>query len=68
MDVKVIVSGDSFINMRCSLLVDAACSMDSNQFVATASQVENEARAVIAEKLGVQTSGGSIIVQSYSQS
>ncbi|XP_008323706.1 putative malate dehydrogenase 1B [Cynoglossus semilaevis] len=55
-DVKVIVSGDSFVNMRCSLLVDAACSMDSNQFVATASQVENEARAVIAEKLGVQTS------------
>ncbi|XP_078787782.1 putative malate dehydrogenase 1B isoform X4 [Oryzias latipes] len=52
--VKVIVSGDSHVNLRCSLLVEGAHSIDSHQFVAVATQLENEARAVVAEKLGVR--------------
>lgn len=56
-EVKVIVSGDSFINLRCSLLLDNARSIDSRQFVTTTTQLENEARAIIAKKLQVRTSG-----------
>ncbi len=59
-EVKVIVSGDSFVNLRCSLLLDSARSIDSRQFVAVATQVENEARAIIAKKLKVRTSGSYI--------
>ncbi|XP_070712041.1 putative malate dehydrogenase 1B [Pempheris klunzingeri] len=55
-EVKVIVSGDSFANLRCSLLLDNARSIASHQFVTMATQLENEARAVIAKKLRVQTS------------
>ncbi|XP_023126318.2 putative malate dehydrogenase 1B isoform X2 [Amphiprion ocellaris] len=54
--VKVIVSGGSFVNLRCSLLVDGARSVDSQQFVATATQLENKARAIIAKKLKVRPS------------
>lgn len=56
-EVKVIVSGDSFVNLRCSLLLDNACSINSHQFVAVATQLENEARAIIAKKLKVKSSG-----------
>ncbi|XP_028275368.1 putative malate dehydrogenase 1B [Parambassis ranga] len=52
--VKVIVSGDLFVNLRCSLLVDSAHSINSHQFVAMATQLENEARALIAEQLKVK--------------
>ncbi|XP_029305331.1 putative malate dehydrogenase 1B [Cottoperca gobio] len=55
-EVKVIVSGDSFVNLRCSLLLDNARSIDSDQFVSVATQLENEAKAVIAKKLKVKTS------------
>lgn len=55
-DVKVIVSGGSLVNLRCSLLLKA-CSLDSRRFVAVATQLENEARAAIANKLQVRTSG-----------
>ncbi|XP_070786927.1 putative malate dehydrogenase 1B [Enoplosus armatus] len=55
-EVKVIVSGDSFVNLRCSLLLDNAHSVDNHQFVSMATQLENEARAVIAKKLKVRTS------------
>ncbi|XP_012712713.2 putative malate dehydrogenase 1B [Fundulus heteroclitus] len=54
--VKAIVSGDSFVNLRCSLLVENAPSIPSHQFVATASQLESEARAVVAEKMNVRPS------------
>ncbi|XP_051914739.1 putative malate dehydrogenase 1B isoform X3 [Hippocampus zosterae] len=54
-DVKVIVSGGSLVNLRCSLLLKA-CSLDSRRFVAVATQLENEARAAIANKLRVRTS------------
>ncbi|KAF1371762.1 hypothetical protein PFLUV_G00272470 [Perca fluviatilis] len=55
-DVKVIVSGESFVNLRCSLLLDHAHSIDSHQFVTVATQLENEAKAIIAMKLKVRTS------------
>lgn len=56
-DVKVIVSGDSFVNLRCSLLLDNVHSIDSHQFVTVATQLENEAKAIVAKKLKVRTSG-----------
>uniref|UniRef100_A0A3B3UF02 Malate dehydrogenase 1B, NAD (soluble) n=1 Tax=Poecilia latipinna TaxID=48699 RepID=A0A3B3UF02_9TELE len=55
-EVKVIVSGMSFVNMRCSLLVESAPSINSHQFVAIASQLVNEVRAVLADKLCVMPS------------
>lgn len=56
-EVKVMVSGVSFVNMRCSLLVESAPSISSHQFVAIASQLVNEVRAVLAKKLCVMPSG-----------
>ncbi|KAM8904094.1 putative malate dehydrogenase 1B isoform 2-T2 [Spinachia spinachia] len=55
-EVKVIVSADSFANLRCSLLLDNARSVDSHQFVTMATQLENEAKAIIAKKLKVRIS------------
>ncbi|XP_068446420.1 putative malate dehydrogenase 1B isoform X1 [Clinocottus analis] len=55
-EVKVIVSGDSLVNLRCSLLLDNARSIDSHQFVTMATQVENEAKAILAKKLRVRPS------------
>ncbi|XP_044200486.1 putative malate dehydrogenase 1B isoform X3 [Thunnus albacares] len=55
-EVKVIVSGGSFVNLRCSLLVNNARSIDSRRFVTMATQLENEARAIIAKKLKVRPS------------
>lgn len=56
-EVKVIVSGDSYVNLRCSLLLDSTPSINSRQFVAVATQLANEARAIIAKKLNVRPSG-----------
>ncbi|CAN9498423.1 unnamed protein product [Ophioblennius macclurei] len=55
-EVKVIVSSDSFVNLRCSLLLDCAPSIDRQQFIAMATQLENEAKAIIAKRLNVRTS------------
>ncbi|KAM3857152.1 putative malate dehydrogenase 1B [Diretmus argenteus] len=55
-EVKLIVAGDSFVNLRCSLLLDNARSIDSRRFVAMATQLEYEARAVIAKKMKVRAS------------
>ncbi|KAK2856833.1 hypothetical protein Q5P01_005568 [Channa striata] len=55
-EVKVIVTGDSFASLKCSLLVDKACSINSRQFVTMATQLENEARAILANKLKVKPS------------
>uniref|UniRef100_H3C1K8 Malate dehydrogenase 1B, NAD (soluble) n=1 Tax=Tetraodon nigroviridis TaxID=99883 RepID=H3C1K8_TETNG len=54
-EVKVIVSGDSYVNLRCSLLLDYTDSINSRQFVAVATQLENEARAVVAKELNVRS-------------
>ncbi|XP_068165745.1 putative malate dehydrogenase 1B [Antennarius striatus] len=55
-DVKVIVSGDLFVNLRSSLLLDNVCSIDNHQFVSVSTHLENEARAIVAKKLKVRTS------------
>lgn len=55
--VKVIVSGESS-NLRCSLLAGNARSINSSRFVvATATQLEDEARAIIAKEMEVRPSG-----------
>ncbi|XP_074520857.1 putative malate dehydrogenase 1B [Halichoeres trimaculatus] len=54
-EVKVIVSGGSFTNLRCSLLLENARSIDSSSFISVAAQLQNEARAVVAKKLDVRT-------------
>lgn len=56
-EVKVVVSGDSFVNLRCSLLLGDTHSIGSRRCVAVATQLENEARAIVARKLKVRTSG-----------
>lgn len=56
-EVKVIVSGESFVNLRCSLLLDYTHSIHSHQIVALTTQLENEARAIVAKKLNVRTAG-----------
>lgn len=56
-EVKVIVAPDSYANLACSLLLENAPTVDSSRFVAVSTQLENEARAVIAKKLDVKTSG-----------
>lgn len=56
-EVKVIVSGESFVNLRCSLLLDYTHSIHSHQIVALATQLENEARAIVAKKLNVRPAG-----------
>lgn len=58
-EVKVIVAPDSYANLACSLALESASSVSSSRFVAVSTQLENEARAVIAKKLGVRTSGES---------
>lgn len=58
-EVKVIVAPDSYANLTCSLVLENATSIKSSRFVAVSTQLENEARAIIAKKLGVRTSGES---------
>ncbi|XP_036418720.1 LOW QUALITY PROTEIN: putative malate dehydrogenase 1B [Colossoma macropomum] len=55
-DVKVIVSGGTYINLKCALLIENAPSVNPSRFVALATQLECEARAQLAEKLSVKTS------------
>lgn len=56
-DVRVIVAGDSFINLKCSLLIEHAPSVDPRNFVAMTTQLEYEARTQLAQKLSVKTAG-----------
>lgn len=56
-NVLVIVAGESFINLKCSVLMENAPSVDSGHFVAMGTQLEYEARAQIAKKLGVTSAG-----------
>lgn len=54
-DVRVIVAGDSFINLKCSLLIENAPSIDPHNFVAMTTQLEYEARTQLAQKFSVKT-------------
>lgn len=64
-DVRVLVAGDSLINMKCSLLIENAPSVDPHNFVAMTTQLEYEARTQLAQKLSVKTTGR-IFVFSFS--
>ncbi|XP_066512824.1 putative malate dehydrogenase 1B [Hoplias malabaricus] len=55
-DVRVMVAGDTYVNLKCSVLIENAPSINPCHFVAMATQLEYEARAQVAEKLGVKTS------------
>lgn len=57
--VKVIVAPDSYGNLACSIVLENAPTINSSRFVAVSTQLENEARAVVAKKLDVRTSGES---------
>lgn len=61
-EVRVIVATDLYVNLGCSLLLESAPSIGSSQIVAVATQLENEARATIARKLDVKTSGRSSLL------
>uniref|UniRef100_A0A8C7P2H4 Malate dehydrogenase 1B, NAD (soluble) n=1 Tax=Oncorhynchus mykiss TaxID=8022 RepID=A0A8C7P2H4_ONCMY len=54
-NVAVIVAGNTLVNLKCSLLLENAPSVDSGHFVGMATQLEYEARAHIAQKLSVKT-------------
>ncbi|XP_071183952.1 putative malate dehydrogenase 1B [Salvelinus alpinus] len=54
-NVAVIVAVNSLVNLKCSLLLENAPSVDSGRFVGMATQQEYEARAHIAQKLSVKT-------------
>ncbi|XP_016420819.1 putative malate dehydrogenase 1B [Sinocyclocheilus rhinocerous] len=54
-DVRVIVAGDSFVNLKCSLLIENAPSVNPHNFVAMATQLEYEAKTHLAQKLLVKT-------------
>ncbi|XP_024281962.1 putative malate dehydrogenase 1B [Oncorhynchus tshawytscha] len=54
-NVAVIVAGNTLVNLKCSLLLENAPSVDSGRFVGMATQLEYEARAHIAQKLSVKT-------------
>ncbi|KAG5833970.1 hypothetical protein ANANG_G00281600 [Anguilla anguilla] len=54
-DVRVIVAGNSFVNLKVSVLLENAPSLDSSRCVGIATQLENEARAQIARKLQVKS-------------
>ncbi|KAL2087508.1 hypothetical protein ACEWY4_016336 [Coilia grayii] len=53
--VQVMVAGDSFVNLKCSLLLENAPSVDSGHFVAMGTQLACESSAQIAKKLGVMS-------------
>ncbi|KAI7810955.1 putative malate dehydrogenase 1B isoform X2 [Triplophysa rosa] len=54
-DVRVLVAGDVFINLKCSLLIENVPSVDPCNFVSMATQLECEAKAQLAQKLAVKT-------------
>ncbi|XP_077583063.1 putative malate dehydrogenase 1B [Stigmatopora nigra] len=54
-NVKVVVSGGPLVNLRCSVLLGES-SLDAARFAAVATELENRARAAIADKLAVRTS------------
>lgn len=56
-DLRVLVAGDVYVNLKCSLLVENAPSVDSRRFVAIATQLEGEAKTQLATHLSVKSQG-----------
>lgn len=56
-DLRVLVAGDAYVNLKCGLLVENAPSVDPRRFVAIATQLEGEARTQLAVHLAVKSQG-----------
>lgn len=56
-DLRVLVAGDVYVNLKCGLLIENAPSMDPRRFVAIATQLEGEARTLLAMQLSVKSQG-----------
>ncbi|KAK1802699.1 hypothetical protein P4O66_021241, partial [Electrophorus voltai] len=54
-DVRVLVAGTVYVNLKCSLLIESVTSNCPKRFVAIATQLEGQARAQLAEKLAVKS-------------
>ncbi|KAL4635808.1 putative malate dehydrogenase 1B [Arapaima gigas] len=52
-EVRVIVAGSSFVNLKCVILLESAPSLSYKQCVVTATQLEKEAMFQIVQKLNV---------------
>uniref|UniRef100_A0A8C1XEB6 Malate dehydrogenase 1B, NAD (soluble) n=1 Tax=Cyprinus carpio TaxID=7962 RepID=A0A8C1XEB6_CYPCA len=66
-DVRVIIAGDSFVNLKCSLLIENTPSVDPHNFVAMTTQLEYEAKTqlfkyLIAIKSEIQFNITNVIV------
>ncbi|XP_043096740.1 putative malate dehydrogenase 1B [Puntigrus tetrazona] len=61
-DVRVLVAGDSFVNLKCLLLIENAPSVDPHNFVVMTTQLEYEAKTQLAQKLSVKTSDISNVI------
>ncbi|KAK6483213.1 putative malate dehydrogenase 1B [Huso huso] len=55
-DVRVVVAGNSYVNLKCYLIMQSAPSIATCNFVAVATHLENIARSQLAKKLNVTTS------------
>lgn len=56
-DLRVLVAGDVYGNLKCGLLIENAPSVDPRRFVVMATQLEGEARNQLAMKLSLKTHG-----------
>lgn len=56
-DLRVLVAGDVYVNLKCGLLIERAPSVDPRRFVAIAAQLEGEARTQLAVQLSVKSHG-----------
>ncbi|XP_017312418.1 putative malate dehydrogenase 1B isoform X1 [Ictalurus punctatus] len=54
-DLRVLVAGDVYVNLKCGLLIERAPSVDPRRFVAIAAQLEGEARTQLAVQLSVKS-------------
>ncbi|KAK3530005.1 hypothetical protein QTP86_009395 [Hemibagrus guttatus] len=54
-DLRVLVAGDVFVNLKCGLLIENVPSVDPRRFVAMATQLEGEARTQLALQLSVKS-------------
>lgn len=56
-DLRVLVAGGFYVNLKCGLLIENAPSVDPHRFVAIATQLEGEVRTQLAMQLSVKSQG-----------
>ncbi|XP_034155934.2 putative malate dehydrogenase 1B isoform X2 [Pangasianodon hypophthalmus] len=54
-ELRVLVAGDVYVNLKCGLLIENAPSVDPRRFVVIAAQLEGEARTQLAIQLSVKS-------------